>query len=241
MTTFTYFATIYWLYHPDAQASVQQLQNDLLARLATPPVFSSCRLGVHRKDIVAPSQLPQPSTVIIISPPQTEAIQAMHEFQVALHLNDLQSCWVLTKGHTLASVKQVLQAHPASLATSLTASFFIQRHVLSGKHAEEAGLHIDPLLLATINEPMLNDLAHHPYLQLQDESLLPHDTSIQLNDNEKWILRGIIQNHSLDTIAANLCLSPYTVKSYLGHIMDKLGVHDRTQAVLQALRQNLLN
>ena len=41
-------------------------------------------------------------------------------------------------------------------------------------------------------------------------------------------------------IAADLGITEGTVKTHVNHVLDKLGVHDRTQAALTAVKRGLV-
>ncbi len=60
-----------------------------------------------------------------------------------------------------------------------------------------------------------------------------------LNEREKEVLRLLAAGLSNADIAARLYLSEGTVRNYVSAILDKLGVADRTQAAVLALRYGL--
>ncbi|HTK10724.1 MAG TPA: LuxR C-terminal-related transcriptional regulator [Ktedonobacteraceae bacterium] len=68
---------------------------------------------------------------------------------------------------------------------------------------------------------------------------LPHQTLL-LTQREREILRFISQGWTNGRIALKLSISRETVKSHVHHIMQKLHVHDRTQAAVIATRQGWL-
>jgi two-component system, NarL family, response regulator LiaR len=61
-----------------------------------------------------------------------------------------------------------------------------------------------------------------------------------LTERELDVLGKLAQGKANKEIARELSLSQETVKTYVKRILDKLGVHTRTQAALQALRRGLL-
>jgi two-component system, NarL family, nitrate/nitrite response regulator NarL len=63
----------------------------------------------------------------------------------------------------------------------------------------------------------------------------------QLSERELEILSFVAQGMSTPEIAAELHLSSATVKTHLQKIYDRLGVSDRTSAVVVALRRGLLD
>jgi DNA-binding NarL/FixJ family response regulator len=68
------------------------------------------------------------------------------------------------------------------------------------------------------------------------EQAPPHAS---LTEREADILRLIAQGRSNKEIAARLHLTEGTIKGYISTIFDKLGVEDRTQAALYAVKHGL--
>jgi NarL family two-component system response regulator LiaR len=61
----------------------------------------------------------------------------------------------------------------------------------------------------------------------------------QLTERELEILKLVAQGLGNDDIAARLIISPRTAGVHISHILDKLGLENRTQAALYALRQGI--
>jgi DNA-binding NarL/FixJ family response regulator len=57
---------------------------------------------------------------------------------------------------------------------------------------------------------------------------------------EREVLRLLAAGYSNREIAKTLCVAEGTVKNHVSHILDKLGVRDRTRAVLTAVRLGYL-
>ncbi len=68
-----------------------------------------------------------------------------------------------------------------------------------------------------------------------------HKSSIQLSDREKDIMQLMARGLTNADIARELFLSEGTVRNYTSAIFAKLGVNDRTQAVIAALKHGLVN
>jgi len=60
-----------------------------------------------------------------------------------------------------------------------------------------------------------------------------------LTHREREILRVMAHGHSNDEIAEELCISPATVRTHITHILAKLNVTRRTQAILYALKHGI--
>ena len=70
----------------------------------------------------------------------------------------------------------------------------------------------------------------------QKGSEAPH-----LTEREREALALVAQQLSTDTIAERMVISPNTVKTHIGHIISKLRVQNRDQAVLYAVLNGYLN
>jgi two-component system NarL family response regulator len=63
----------------------------------------------------------------------------------------------------------------------------------------------------------------------------------KLTEKEMTVLCAIVRGRSNKEIAAELNLAEVTVKFYVGRILDKLGVLDRTQAATAALQRGIVH
>ncbi len=70
--------------------------------------------------------------------------------------------------------------------------------------------------------------------------LREHSCQTHLSSREIAVLRLIAQGMSNKEIAHQLSVSETTAKTFLTRTMRKLGVHDRTQAVMAAMQRGLL-
>lgn len=62
----------------------------------------------------------------------------------------------------------------------------------------------------------------------------------ELSMRETEVLQLVAEGKSNKEIAAALQLSDGTIRIHLSHIFEKLGVHDRTQAAMQALQRGIV-
>lgn len=74
--------------------------------------------------------------------------------------------------------------------------------------------------------------------QNSKESFKP---GFRLSDREKDVLALLIEGMSNQEMARKLKLSPETIKTHMKHLMEKLGVSDRTQAAVKAMKEGLLS
>ncbi|MCP6758855.1 MAG: response regulator transcription factor [Fischerella sp. CENA71] len=63
----------------------------------------------------------------------------------------------------------------------------------------------------------------------------------QLSEREREVLTHLVKGMSNQQISKALSISDGTVKFHVNHILSKLGVRDRTQAVIEALKRGLVS
>jgi two-component system NarL family response regulator len=63
----------------------------------------------------------------------------------------------------------------------------------------------------------------------------------ELSEHEMQVLRLLAEGASNRMIASQLCLSENTVRTYVAHILEKLGLENRVQAAAYALRNGLVS
>lgn len=95
--------------------------------------------------------------------------------------------------------------------------------------------HIDPQVAGKL----LKQVAHQPDRVLPDGKVINQQIS-QLSEREREVLRLLATGLSNAEIAQTLSLSDGTVKNYVSIIFSKLGVADRTQAAILAIRAGLI-
>ncbi|WP_409493637.1 response regulator [Amycolatopsis sp. cmx-11-12] len=86
-------------------------------------------------------------------------------------------------------------------------------------------------------------IAHSTTRRMLDQLAVARDTSPLLNRltaRERDVLLEIAQGHSNAETAQRLFLSEATVKTHVGHLLAKLGVRDRVQAVIFAYENGLV-
>jgi NarL family two-component system response regulator LiaR len=100
---------------------------------------------------------------------------------------------------------------------------------------------MDPVALAALREqsPRASDGNSRA---LEDNGGMPHGESATglLTPRELDVLRLICQGLANKEIAAELAISEKTVKVHVSHILSKLGVFDRTGAVVAAVKCGLV-
>jgi len=100
-------------------------------------------------------------------------------------------------------------------------------------------------LIATIHRVMNGEVVIHPRVanRLVNELNRPKQEKddIKLTRREKDVLSLLVKGHTNREIAEAVFISEKTVKNHLTSIFRKLGVKDRTQAAVYALKNNIVS
>ncbi len=97
-------------------------------------------------------------------------------------------------------------------------------------------------LAPTVTQHLLKRLRSvtHPHTQLEAPDS-PTASAIRLTPRERETLTGLAQGMSYQEIADNLMISSHTITDYSKSLYRKLGVHSRSEAVLQGVRLGLVS
>ena len=93
----------------------------------------------------------------------------------------------------------------------------------------------DALLAPTLVRRLVEDYCRRPPPGVDPPAALAH-----LTQRELEVLRLVARGHSNTEIATQLFLSEATIKTHLGHLMQKLDLRDRVQAVVLAYESGLV-
>ena len=146
----------------------------------------------------------------------------------------------------LEAARQVRTASPRSNVVMLT-SFVDERQVRAAIEAGAIGYLLKDVLkddlVSAIRSVAEGTPTLHPEAQrlLMRQVVAPTPPSLlgTLTERERSVLELIAAGASNKAIAAQLHLTEGTVKGYVSAILAKLGVADRTQAALYAVRHGL--
>ena len=64
--------------------------------------------------------------------------------------------------------------------------------------------------------------------------------SAKFTPRELEVLRLLAEGHDTPTLAAQLNIAPHTIEWHVRHVIEKLGVHSKLQAVIAAARMGLI-
>ncbi len=143
------------------------------------------------------------------------------------------------------ALKQIRLEFPALPVLILT-SFSDDAHIYAALRAGASGFLLkemggdelaDAIRGAANGKPQL-----HPQIakRLMARAPMPADPFETLTERERDLLKLLAHGMSNKEIAAQLTLTEMTVKGYVSDVFMKLGVNDRTQAALMAVRFGLV-
>ena len=92
----------------------------------------------------------------------------------------------------------------------------------------------DALLAPSVTKRLIEQFAHRPERAARGAKRLEELTSRELD-----VLKQVARGHTNAEIAANLHVAETTVKTHVAHVLDKLQLRDRVQAVILAYEAGL--
>lgn len=93
---------------------------------------------------------------------------------------------------------------------------------------------------ASVNDVLRSTVESYSRTLRASADVVTEDAAERLSARELEVLALIVEGLTNKEIASRLCLSPDTVKNHVVHIIQKLGVSDRTQAAVMAVRQGMI-
>jgi DNA-binding NarL/FixJ family response regulator len=173
-----------------------------------------------------------------------EAVRLVQETQPDVVLMDL----MMPGMDGIQAIRRIRQESPATQVVALT-SFGDERKVRGAVEAGAVGYLLKDVLKADLLRAIRNARRGRPSLHPQAQRHLMQRVRRSeqrsvidgLTPRERSILELIAQGLNNRTIAVTLRLTEGTVKGYVSRVFDKLGVQDRTQAALVAVREGLVD
>jgi len=92
----------------------------------------------------------------------------------------------------------------------------------------------DALLAPSVTKRLIEQFAHRPERAARGAKRLEELTSRELD-----VLKQVARGHTNAEIAVNLHVAETTVKTHVAHVLDKLQLRDRVQAVILAYEAGL--
>ncbi|MEZ7172137.1 response regulator [Sporosarcina sp. OR05] len=168
-----------------------------------------------------------------------EAVQLANSLKPDIILMDL----VMPEMDGIEATKIIKQEHPEIKIMMLT-SFSDQDHVILALEAGAAGFQlkdIQPDELVTVLKKMMNgENQLHPKATSHVVNNFSNKIVVDaLTKRELDVLKEIAKGKSNKEIASSLFITEKTVKTHVSSILAKLGLADRTQAALYAVKHRL--
>ncbi|RPJ24286.1 MAG: DNA-binding response regulator [Chloroflexi bacterium] len=150
----------------------------------------------------------------------------------------------------IEATRRILGDNPQARVVVLT-TFADDQHVREAIQAGAIGYLLKDVLKADLLRALRDAAMGRPSLHPEVQQHLMREVAgkrssqeqaplhANLTEREIGILRLIAEGRSNKEIAATLYLTEGTIKGYISTIFDKLGVEDRTQAALYAVKHGL--
>jgi len=173
-----------------------------------------------------------------------EAAAAAERLQPDVALMDL----VMPRLGGIEAIRRIRELSPSTRVIVLT-SFVDEDRMIPAVRAGAAGYLLKDVqpqeLVRAIRTVHDGEALLHPAVvaRLMEEVARDGDrpdAAALLTDREREVLALIARGHANKLIALDLGVSEKTVKTHVSNILAKLGVHDRTQAALYAVREGIV-
>jgi NarL family two-component system response regulator LiaR len=198
--------------------------------------------GVVREGLRAYLELESDIQVVGEAKDGLEAVRRAAELQPDVVLMDL----VMPNMDGVDATSRIKEQQPATHIIILT-SFLDDERVVPAIRAGATSYLLKDVAAADLARAIRGARAGqaqlHPEVarRLMQQVTSPRkpDAGAQLTDREREVLRLLADGRSNKEIARTLVVSERTVKGHVSNILGKLGLQDRTQAALFAVRNGL--
>jgi DNA-binding NarL/FixJ family response regulator len=187
-------------------------------------------------------------TVVAEASSLAEVRQVLSQVTVNLAVVDLE----LPDGSGVALIRDLRTFNPESQVLVVTASEDRHAHAAafaagaSGVLKKTVGAEeiIAAIRRLCAGDPLLSPREAMELLRLVDQQRkaerIAHDLLEQLTPRERQLLQLLAEGLDDAAMAERLGISPRTVRNHMAHLLDKLGVHSRLQALVLAARHGLV-
>ncbi|MEZ4863578.1 MAG: response regulator transcription factor [Caldilineaceae bacterium] len=170
-----------------------------------------------------------------------DAVRLVQELEPTLVLLDVQ----MPDLDGVAAAQAICQQHPTTGVIMLT-NFAEDAQLYAALDVGVIGYLLKDIsgddLVAAIRGAARGEPQLHPSiaLRLMRRRGAKHEPLADLTERERDVLKAVARGLSNKEIAQTLVLTETTVKGYVSTVLGKLGVSDRTQAALIAVRHGLV-
>jgi two-component system, NarL family, response regulator LiaR len=152
---------------------------------------------------------------------------------------------LMPDGDGIAAIRGLRAAQPQARVLVLS-SYVDEAQVFSAIQAGAGGYQLKDIQPEALADAIRDVHAGRPALHAEAQARLMHRAiepalGSQLTPRERDVLKLLAEGFPNKEIARRLYVSEKTVKTHVSSILQKLGVKDRTQAALAAVRQRLLD
>jgi DNA-binding NarL/FixJ family response regulator len=152
---------------------------------------------------------------------------------------------LMPDGDGIAAIRELREAQPRARVLVLS-SYIDDAQVFSAIQAGAGGYQLKDIQPEALANAIRDVHAGRPALHAEAQARLMHRAAdapagSSLTPRERDVLKLLAEGFPNKEIARRLFVSEKTVKTHVSSILQKLGVHDRTQAALAAVRQRLLD
>jgi len=176
-----------------------------------------------------------------------EAVRMATELKPDVAVLDI----VMPKVSGIEAIRQIRQRSPKTAVLILSA-YDDDRYVVGLLEAGAAGYLLKSArgqaLAEAVRTVYAGESVLHPAIiakmlrySSQAEGAATHKNEENLSDRELEVLKLAARGLSNKDIAAELALSPRTIKAHLSNIFDKMKVASRTEAIVKGVRQGWLS
>ena len=192
--------------------------------------------GIVRQGIVSILQLQDDFTVVAEAKDGLEAVDLHATYQPDITLMDLR----MPNLEGVDAIAHIRAANPNAKIIILT-TYDTDEDIYRGLQAGARGY--------ILKDADFEDLVDAVRTVHQGKRYLPPNVALKLaermdtedlTDRERDVLNMMARGTSTAALAAALQISEGTIKFHINHIFQKLGVNDRTQAIIMALRRGLI-
>lgn len=192
--------------------------------------------GIVRQGIVSILQIQADFTVVAEARNGLEAVELYQQYQPDITLMDLR----MPNLEGVEAIRRIREHSPTANIIILT-TYDTDEDIYRGLQAGARGY--------ILKDADFEDLIDAVRTVHSGKRYLPPTVALKLaermdtedlTERERDVLRLMVLGNSTSTLATALHITEGTVKFHINHIFQKLGVNDRTQAVITALRRGLV-
>ncbi|MBD2465252.1 response regulator transcription factor [Oscillatoria sp. FACHB-1407] len=167
----------------------------------------------------------------------TQAIALFHQHQPDITLMDLR----MPDMTGVEAITTIRQQYPTARIVILT-TYDTDEDIFRGLQAGARGYLLKDSKMHQLLAAIRNVYAGQTYIPPEVGAKLAERMSHpQLSDREQDVLKQMVQGMNNQEIAEALHITESTIKFHVSNILHKLGVSDRTQAVLIAIKRGFAN